>query len=58
LDAGLAAADRGADGRLPDNGFARPRAGSSLVDVGRDVGLPFAGAAPDLGAVETDSAEF
>ena len=58
LDAGLAVADRGADGRLPDNGFARPRAGGSLVDVGRDVGLPFAGAAPDLGAVETESSEF
>jgi hypothetical protein len=32
--------------------------GGSLVDVGRDVGLPFAGAAPDLGAVETESSEF
>jgi hypothetical protein len=32
--------------------------GGSLVDAGRDVGLPFTGAAPDLGAVEADSSEF
>ena len=32
--------------------FYRPGAGSPAVDAGEDVGLPFAGAAPDLGAVE------
>ena len=32
--------------------FFRPPAGSPLVDVGEDVGLPFAGAAPDVGAFE------
>lgn len=47
-----AAAPRRADGSLPDNGFARLVAGSDLIDKGRDIGLPFAGVAPDLGAFE------
>jgi parallel beta-helix repeat protein len=29
-----------------------PRAGSSLIDAGVDVGLPFVGSAPDQGAIE------
>lgn len=47
-----AAAPRRADGSLPDNGFARLVSGSDLIDKGRDLGLPFAGTAPDLGAIE------
>jgi hypothetical protein len=31
----------------------RPRPGSPAIDAGVDVGLPYAGAAPDLGAYET-----
>jgi hypothetical protein len=30
-----------------------PKSGSRLVDAGISVGLPFKGAAPDLGAFET-----
>ena len=43
---------RGPDGSLPELPFMRLAAGSDLVDSGVDVGLPFEGAAPDLGAFE------
>ena len=43
---------RAADGSLPNLSFMRLAAGSDLIDKGTDVGLPFAGAAPDLGAFE------
>lgn len=45
-------APRKPDGSLPDLPGFRPRAGSALVDKGVDVGLPFKGKAPDLGAFE------
>lgn len=45
-------APRKTDGSLPDLPNFRPRAGSALVDKGVDVGLPFKGKAPDLGAFE------
>jgi len=45
-------APRKPDGSLPDVPNFRPRAGSALVDKGVDVGLPFKGKAPDLGAFE------
>ncbi len=48
----LAAAPRQADGSLPANDFARLAAGSDLIDQGVDVGLPYFGTAPDLGAFE------
>ena len=48
----LALAPRQADGSLPVNDFARLVEGSDLIDKGVDVGLPFTGAAPDLGAFE------
>ena len=44
---------RQADGSLPDLPNFHLAAGSKLIDKGTDVGLPFAGAAPDLGAFET-----
>jgi pectate disaccharide-lyase len=47
-----ATAPRQADGSLPNNGFARLVANSDLIDKGVDVGLPFNGSAPDLGAFE------
>jgi hypothetical protein len=56
LDVALAAAPRKPDGSLPENDFARPRPGGGLIDKGTNVGLPFQGAAPDLGAVESDPA--
>ena len=40
------------DGSLPQLPMFRLRAGSDLVDKGVNVGLPFLGAAPDLGAFE------
>jgi len=41
------------DGSLPAIDFMRLRADSQLIDQGTDVGLPFAGGAPDLGCYET-----
>jgi hypothetical protein len=52
MDKALALAPRRADGSLPDNGLMRLVAGSDLIDRGENVGLPFVGGAPDLGAFE------
>jgi pectate disaccharide-lyase len=57
LSATDAGAPRQADGSLPDNGFARLKPGSQLIDRGVDVGMPFDGAAPDLGPYEFKSPE-
>ncbi len=43
---------RQADGSLPNVDFMKLVAGSRMIDKGTDVGLPFVGAAPDLGAYE------
>lgn len=51
-----AQAMRAPDGGLPNNGFMRLVMGSDLIDQGTDVGLPFVGAAPDLGAFEFGAA--
>jgi MYXO-CTERM domain-containing protein len=54
----LSVADTGAmgprkpDGSLPDLDFLKLRGGSQMIDRGTNVGLPFVGAAPDLGAYE------
>jgi hypothetical protein len=40
------------DGGLPDIGFMKLKQGGKMIDKGTDVGLPFAGEAPDLGAYE------
>lgn len=42
------------NGDLPIIGFMRLKAGSQLIDAGVDIGLPFLGKAPDLGAFEFD----
>jgi hypothetical protein len=47
-----AIAPRQADGSLPNVNFMKLAEGSDLIDQGEDVGLPFAGSAPDLGAFE------
>jgi hypothetical protein len=47
---------RKADGGLPDVKFMHLAAGSKLIDKGTNVGLPYAGAAPDLGAYEYGAA--
>lgn len=43
---------RQADGSLPNVDFLHLTAGSRMIDVGTDVGLPYLGSAPDLGAYE------
>jgi len=48
---------RDADGSIPAAcTFMHLAAGSPLIDKGKDVGLPFVGAAPDLGAFEYGAA--
>jgi Right handed beta helix region len=47
-----ALAPRAADGSLPNVNFMRLAPDSDLVDKGENVGLPFGGSAPDLGAFE------
>jgi hypothetical protein len=52
LDTTLATKPRNADGSLPVTDLFRLKAGSKLIDAGTDVGLPFSGSKPDLGAFE------
>jgi hypothetical protein len=52
LDDAIAAGVRNADGSLPFSDFLHLSASSKLINAGVDVGLPFAGSAPDLGAFE------
>lgn len=42
------------DGSLPDVAFLHLAAGSDLIDAGTDVGIPYKGMGPDLGAFESD----
>ncbi len=49
-----AKAPRQADGSLPNNNFARLVSGSDLINKGVNVGLPYLGSAPDLGAFEKE----
>jgi MYXO-CTERM domain-containing protein len=51
-DVAQALQPRQADGSLPRVAFLRLADGSDLIDRGEDVGLPFTGSAPDLGAYE------
>ena len=52
VDTALAEGGRAPDGTLPPNNLFRLKSGSRLIDAGIDVGLPFKGSAPDLGAFE------
>jgi hypothetical protein len=45
---------RKADGSLPDCSFLHLASSSKLIDAGVNVGLPFNGKAPDLGAYESN----
>jgi hypothetical protein len=53
LDTAWAEAPRREDGGLPETPLLRPVPGGRLVDRGANIGDPFAGAAPDLGALES-----
>jgi hypothetical protein len=53
VDVSLLSAPRKADGSLPDINFLHLKSTSPLIDKGVDVGLPFNGTAPDIGAFET-----
>lgn len=52
LDEALLIAPRQADGSLPKVNFLRLKQGSDLINKGVDLGFPYSGAAPDLGAFE------
>lgn len=45
------------DGSLPDIKFLKLVKGSDLIDAGTDLGFPYAGASPDLGAFEYNPVE-
>lgn len=53
VDTSVATAPRNADGSLPVWPFLRPVEGGRLVDKGVNIGQPYNGTAPDLGAYET-----
>jgi hypothetical protein len=55
LDTSVLRGPRKADGSLPDINLLHLVAGSDLIDGGLNVGLPFNGTAPDLGAFETSA---
>jgi hypothetical protein len=52
LDETLLIAPRKPDGSLPDTGFMKLKPKSQFVDKGVDIGFPFKGKAPELGAFE------
>lgn len=54
LDFSPASAPRQAGGNLPEIEFMHLAFGSDLIDAGVDLGMPFNGKAPDLGAFESD----
>lgn len=53
LEMNLLSSPRKEDGSLPDIDFMKLQPDSDLIDKGVDVGLPFNGSAPDLGAFES-----
>ena len=53
IDVSVAIGPRQPDGSLPAWPLFRPVPGGRLVDKGIEIGEPFYGAAPDLGAFET-----
>lgn len=56
IDMSLLTAPRQADGSLPVNNFMRLVATSDAIDAGENIGFPYYGAAPDLGAFESNYA--
>jgi len=58
LDDDQASSPRQSDGNLPEIEFMHLVQGSDLIDGGVDLGFPYKGQAPDLGAFESDYATF
>jgi hypothetical protein len=54
LDASELELPRKADGSLPIINFLRLAPGSDLIDAGTNVGIPYSGDAPDIGAFEAE----
>lgn len=54
LNTSLATIDRNTDGSIPYTDLFRLKPTSNLVDAGTNVGLPYDGTAPDLGAFEVN----
>jgi len=54
LDDSMMSAPRNPDGSIPQNNFLKLAPGSAAIDKGTDVGIPFVGVRPDLGAFEHD----
>lgn len=52
VDGSSALGPRNSDGSLPDIDFLTLRESGQMIDKGTDVGLPYAGSAPDFGARE------
>jgi hypothetical protein len=57
IDESLLIAPRQANGNLPENGFLRLKPGSDLIDKGMELGFPYNGTAPDLGAFEIKTSQ-
>jgi hypothetical protein len=53
LDDTIARGPRQADGSLPVSDYLRLAPDSNLIDAGKNLGMPFSGLAPDLGAFES-----
>lgn len=58
LDSSELLRPRKPDGSLPDIDFLKLAPESSLIDAGVDVGLPYWGSAPDIGAFEVVKGEY
>ena len=58
LDTTLVLTSRDSEGNLPEVAFMRLKEGSKLIDAGVDVGLSYAGNAPDMGCYEYSSGEI
>ncbi|HCO96842.1 MAG TPA: hypothetical protein DIU00_23365 [Phycisphaerales bacterium] len=57
LDDSMMSAPRNSDGSIPQNDFLKLAPTSKAIDAGIDIGMPFAGQRPDLGAFEYDPNE-
>ncbi|MGE0079283.1 MAG: T9SS type A sorting domain-containing protein [Bacteroidales bacterium] len=52
IDTAGVTAERNANGRIPTSSFLRLASNSQFINAGVDIGTPYAGSAPDLGAFE------